>query len=359
MTGSNRSMIFECAKKYAPNVKIEQAYCQPPFDVRFYEHDSDKYKSRIDEIAFYQRNGDYFRVYDASPQFRSTALIWRTMEAFRSVRGDSHNCISIPNVEDEVYLGASLGCSIGAMRHSYFESRPEFHYHSPINTPMTALKRALMWHRIAPPFRICDSGYEISDEVFTDSYDYPPDGGNAWPYISDKLVVQDCYGSMSRNMPLPAVKVSRAQKPFVVCSLNPNTRAVSVYSAPRTIGGSVAKSIPADVTIEGGHAGSAVGIFGKYKNLTIIFDDDMENKKVYAQDLCVDEAVDITDLVSASGRTLTIPGTAIEKTGLQRKEYENELPRTGIDVHVSARKGSGQTGTDSRDIYREGKGEIS
>lgn len=322
-----RKMLFDCAKKYAPELKIEQAYTQPTFDVRFNEHETAAYEKRLEEIGFYLEHGDYFRVYDASPEFRYTTTLLRTIETFLSVKHDYVKAVSIPNVEDCVYIAAALGVTFGAMRHYYYEKNPEYHFAQSCKTPMTELKRAVMWQRIAPPFPINASFFEINYEKYTDSYQYPHIEGNPWPYKSDQLVVQDCYAGMSRNMPLPKIaNASYDEKPCVVSSVNPYTKALSVFVVPRTIGGSIQNSILADITVEGTDSRYPVGIFGKYKSLTIHFSDSVEKKRICAQDLATECSVDITDLVERKGYTLKIAGEVIERIGLTVKECETEMP---------------------------------
>ncbi|MBQ2967432.1 MAG: hypothetical protein IJE10_04840 [Clostridia bacterium] len=327
-----RVMLNRLAKLYSPSTKIEHAYTQWVFDKRVAEHADEDYQNRLEEIGFYQLHCDYFRVYDATAEFRNVTLMSRAMECFKAARGKEKESNSIPNVEDGVYIGAALGCSIGAMRNYTFESNPAFHYTKKLETPMTALKRALIWQRLAPPFAISESPFEISENYVTDAYCYPYIEGNPWPYVSEKYVAQDCFTAMSRNMPLPEVKAEYNEKPPVVCSIHPLTKALSVYAAPRTTGGSIFYSILADVSVQGGESRYPVGIFGKYKSLTITFTDDITDKKIFAQDLCTIEAQDITEKVAVCGNRLTISGELIETVGLTVRQCKTELP--GLIVSI-------------------------
>lgn len=331
-----RKMINETAKKIYPEIIVEQAFNQDMRDVRFKEHETQEYIDRVNEIAFYLKHGDTFRVYDAIPEFRHTTIISRTIEAFKSVQGNSQECNSIPNVEDAVYVGAALGCTIGAMRKYCFEKLSEYNYHAAIQTPDSALKRALIWQRTAPPFEINKSDFKIYNEYVTDSYLFPYIEGNPWPFMSEKLMVQDCCLGMSRNMELPLIELpddtSHGEKPYVVSSINPITHALSIYSAPRTIGGSCFYSILADVTVIAENSEYPIGIFGKYHQLKFVFKNDIniENKRVYAQDMATTEAEDITNEVEICDNVLIIKGDTINRVGLTTKECDSELPGMAV-----------------------------
>lgn len=142
---------------------------------------------------------------------------------------------------------------------------------------------------------------------------------------------QDSYAALSRNMELPKV-VSDMEKPFILSSINPKTNALSVFVVPRSIGGNVMYTFKADVTIKAKSSEYPIGIFGHYKSLTIEFENNIENKKIYAQDLAADEAEDITEKVAVSGNKITLSGEIIDRIGLTVKEVDTELP--GLIVKI-------------------------
>lgn len=322
-----RTMINDEAKKIAPGMVIEQANLRNFLDVRYSDRHGENYESMKKRIAGCLMNGDSFRVYDATPQFRHTTLIARTAEAFGIIAPDADRCGSVINVEDGVYIGASLGCSIGAMRCYPCETDPANNYSSVIETPTNTLARALRFQRVAPPFAVNESEYLVSDEIVHDSYKYPKTDKRVWPGLSEQLIAQDCNQAVSRGLPLPtAENCESGEKPIVLCAKNPRSGVSSVFVSPRTIGGSCFHSVLADITLRGCDADKPVGIFGHYKSLTVVFDTDMTGRRVYGQDLLSDEAVDITDGVRIDGRRLVIDGEIIERIGLSLRECETELP---------------------------------
>jgi len=56
-----------------------------------------------------------------------------------------------------------------------------------------------------------------------------------------------------------------------------------------------------------------IGIFGYYGQLTLGFDKTIKGKKIYAQDLACDTAVEVTNVVAVDNDRLTISGDLIRK----------------------------------------------
>lgn len=313
-----REMLTMIAHMKAPGLKVEHSCPRPSFN---YE-DDEKYSEEITSLLSIS---DYFRVYDASAEFRHTTLISRCAETLKASLY-SPNAYTIPNIEDPVYIGAALGFSIGAMRMFPVENDPSYSYLSKLKTPMTELKRALMWQRMAPPFPLNMTDFEVSDKENKDEYQYPEIPGNPWPYMSGKHITQTAPRIISRNMPLAKVKSANGIYPFILSSVNPVTKALSVFSAPRTIEQDIFKSIKCDVEVEAADISAPVGVFGKYKELTISFPSTVMKKKIFAQDLASDTAVNITHRVKRQGRKIIIDSELIEEIGLSIRECEEELP---------------------------------
>ncbi len=81
------------------------------------------------------------------------------------------------------------------------------------------------------------------------------------------------------------------------------------------------------MSVEGLSADAPVGVFGFYHSLSLTFDEAVEGKRVYAQDLAEDEASDVTDSVVLSGNRLTLPGSLIEQIGLSAaRDRNSETP---------------------------------
>ncbi len=327
-----RKMIYDNAKIYAPNCKIEQAYTISPFDVLKDERDGEWYKGRIKRLAKLQQFADYMRIYDSTMAFYFITQVNRTIELFKAVKEENVKTESIPSMEDLVYGAAALGCTYGAMRMSAIEGDPEYDQHPMYVKPNTELKRTVRWQRIAPPFKMYETDFEIDETIYRDSYFFPDINPKPWPpEVWGTLMVQDSYAGLARNMELPKVEAT-PEKPFIFSSINPKTNALSVFTVPRSMGGNPIYTFLADVTLKGKSSEYPIGIFGHYKSLTVEFEDDITGKTVYAQDLAADEAVNITKYVTIDKNRITIPGKIIDKVGLTIKEVDTELP--GLIVKI-------------------------
>lgn len=326
---SYRRMMTDVAAEEAPGLRLEHAYPPGCFDPRASARGTEAYQRRLAANADLLACSDFFRVYDSSPQFRHTTTLARAAEALRSVSGDPSSARAVLNLEDCVLAAAALGCSFGAMRNQAVESEPGNRYAelvSPLVTPENDLIRAARWHRVAPPWPVNGGSFAVSERLLTDAYLYPHSDENPWPHMSDKLMLQDCAAAIARGTVLPEVSAPLDEPPVTVCALHPVTGAFSIFTAPRTLGGSFTLSIRADVTAQAGSSSAPVGIFGRYASLTLVFRDPVEGKRILAQDLCADAPVDITDAVRAEGNCLTIPGSLVDRIGLSVCTGDSELP---------------------------------
>ncbi len=229
------------------------------------------------------------------------------------------------NCEDEVYLGAALGCSYGVMRHSFAgplpDGRQDFAF-PPVTRDLKQcteeVVRAVRWHRLAPAFAVGANEATISPEKLTDHWVFQKD--ESWRIAAGKEESEAAPASVARGLPLPQVTLaSGTVKPFVVASRNPNG-AVAVATLGRTLCPSAADrqwitGEVADVTLQAGPNSGPVGIFGRFHSLTLVFDSSVAGQRVLAQDLAGTAPEDITRLVHILGGRLTIPGTVIDRVG--------------------------------------------
>ena len=301
-----REMMTDCVRKFAPGLAIEHmpTGIYPPFGKYVYRRES----FNAGENEFNRRIlgcSDYLRTYDVLGEFVNAITLNRVALLLGSGLRASERARGILNVEDSMYLGAGLGCSVGVMRHNRFTPGRERR-----DTPRYAeVVRALKWHRIAPPFAV-GGDFAISDELLCDEFAFPPKEPDSWPFVAGKTMRFESPAAISRGCLLPEVEAD--VKPFAVASKNPNG-AYSIALLCRTTGGKLLEYFPAKVRITGARADRPVGIFGKYKSLTIEFDRPVGQMRVMAQDLCRDAAEDITGAVSLSGRELTIGGEVLDR----------------------------------------------
>jgi len=71
-----------------------------------------------------------------------------------------------------------------------------------------------------------------------------------------------------------------------------------------------------DVTLSVSDAPGPFGVFGYFDSLNMVFNREMRGKRVLAQDLAGDEAIDISHSVQVRGNIVHLPGTLMRKVGL-------------------------------------------
>ena len=293
-----RDLMTRIVKEFAPDLKIEHASCRGAFD---YETPVWKEVPRLLPCS------DYFRTYDVIKEFTYSTTISRIWETLGWERESRYGCRAILNVEDGVLLAAGLGCSMGVMRHPSWGG-------TNMDILETGLKwneveRALMWQRIAPPFGIWESSFVVSEEMLEDRTDHlaKPDADGWLKNMIPKggYISQKAPAILARNMDLPKVTAKEEDLPFVVCCKHPQTGAVGISFLPRTCSGHSLFTPMADAFIKLGTFVKPIGIFGEFNTVTIELEEEILGC-IYLQDLCRQEAAEVTELVEADSRKLVI-----------------------------------------------------
>lgn len=246
------------------------------------------------------KQGDLYRTYDVGITVSIPETIRRVAEFLTNAVPNDRRIV---NCEDEVYIGAGLGCAYGVMRHPLAGAMPNgkadgffpAHFRD-VKRRMDEVTRAVRWHRIAQPV-YKDDKFLIDAKCFTDR------GRTAPARIA------------RGGLPLPEVAMPRGgEAPFVLC-----TRHARGETAIATIGRAIGKKdvfIPrADVTLEVGELNRPIGIFGEYASLTLVTTTDLAGRRILAQDLAGDIAVDVTPNLKISRGRLEIPGELIHRIG--------------------------------------------
>jgi hypothetical protein len=264
------------------------------------------------------QNTDVYRTYDVTSILSLPTTLDRVAEMLKGAEGHSE-IHGLLNVEDEVYLAAAMGCTMGILRHPMHGMRAGPDADLFFNGPRQAKKRmdevvrALRWQRIAPPFSPGMGTVKVSDEVLTDSWVF--ERGQAWQNdIIGKKVMQGAPAMITRNMGLPKVQAT-GEKPFVIAAKFPNG-AVAVAAYERTKAGNGWFMPKCDVTLSVSDAPGPFGVFGYFDSLTLAFDKPLQGRRVLAQDLAGDQSLDITDAVQMRGKNLHISGDVIRSVGL-------------------------------------------
>jgi hypothetical protein len=265
------------------------------------------------------RNTDVYRTYDVTSILSLPTTLDRTAEMLQSASGHSE-LRSLLNVEDEVYVAAVLGCTMGVMRHPLYGLRPmgdpDLFFNGPRKAKrrMDEVVRALRWQRIAEPFSCGFGAFQRSTEILTDSWTFS--AGETWEHdLVGATVRQSAPAVMARNIDLPVVK-AQGEKPFVFAARFPNG-AVAVGAQERTRPDKAWYMPSCAVTLHVGDAPGPFGIFGEFDRLTLTFAGSQRSRRVIVQDLAGDTPVDITALVEFEGTAIHLDGNLLRKAGLR------------------------------------------
>ena len=190
---------------------------------------------------------DTFRTYDV-PAIMSIPMTMQKLSDIINL-GLSGKCII--NCEDEVYVAAAGGFSMGVMRHPYVGdfvngkadmSFPAFH--RSLKSKMHEVLRAVHWHRIAPAFGIGCTENKVSADVLEDSWliqnvldeleEWWLDVPTVRDFIKDGVLLKSAPAQIARNTPFALVSADeKGRVPFIVAAKNPNG-AISVATLGRT-----------------------------------------------------------------------------------------------------------------------------
>jgi hypothetical protein len=281
------------------------------------------------------RHTDVYRTYDVTSILSLPTTLDRLAEMLKGAEGDSE-VHGLLNVEDEVYMAAAMGCTMGVMRHPLSGLRPGedvdlfFSGSRQAKRRMDEVARAVRWQRIAPPFSPGFGSVHLSDEILTDTWKFEQ-GQNWQSELVGATVRQGAPACVTRNIALPEVK-SKGDKPFVFASRFPNG-AVAIAAQERTQVGRAWYMPASDVTLSVSDAPGPFGVFGYFDGLTLIFDKSMRGRRILAQDLAGDEALDISNEVETRGNSLRIAGDLVRKVGLYNATV-NDVSAPGLVIAV-------------------------
>lgn len=319
-----RKMLSDLAKKYAPGLIVEQSMT---FDV----------------LPFC----DTFRTYDVPAVMSVPATIKKLADIFslNGIKGEA----GIINCEDEVYIAAAGGFSMGVMRHPYsgefLNGKADMSFPKlgrNLKTKMYEVLRAARWHRIAPAFKGCLNEVKISNEILSDSWRFEDKTAEIeeWWFlhslVSESLngdtVVKKAPSQLARDCDFAkAEKDENGDIPYIVTSKNPNG-AFSVATLGRT--NEREYKIPKCSISINAEDSQIIGVFGEYKSLCI--NTLHKNiKSVLMQDLASDYAFDITENIRFFDGGFEVLGDFINKIGtLEQPKDDTSEPGVVIKICV-------------------------
>lgn len=264
------------------------------------------------------RFADTYRTYDVEAVISAPETLSRLTSLLSAPEAKGSR--TVLNCEDEVYIGAALGCAYGVMRHPLAgplpNGRQDFVFPPTcrdLKHRLDEVTRAVRWHRIAPPMSAGITRFERSPGTLTDRWTIAEN--ESWvARAPGSVVTASAPAILARGLPLPRVTCEEGPPPFVVAARYPNG-CVSVATIGRALD-RVYRTPQADIALNGAELNHPIGIFGHFKSLQISFPSGTHPKSVWAQDLASDRAVDVSRQVKVTGNVITLPGDMIDRIGL-------------------------------------------
>ena len=270
----------------------------------------------LPERQAFMRGTDVVRIYDCDQPLGQITALLRTAALLADANGDP-SVTAIINVEDHLAIAGALGCSVEVLRFPTMGKRPDgdpdIFNAGPrhVKRRMDEVVRTLRWQRLAPPIKANALPVVIDDLGLADTWTITR--GDTWNKTLGP-VTQAAPARISRGLPLAQVEI-QGDAPFVLACRHPEGP-LSVTTLGR-FANSWGYKIPlANVTLDAGTIPPVIGIFGRYRNLTLRFTEPVTGRKVLAQDIMSDQSIDITQQVQLKGMEMTIPGPLIDQLGL-------------------------------------------
>ncbi len=290
-----RKFLTDAAKTLYPELVIEHATCMIPVNgteeqavagkiCRF--ADDKKICALAESVAGFSQ---VFRTYDYLPALAAATTLDRVARLLPVAEG-------YLNCEDEVYLGAAMGCQLGIMRSKYgigVESE-----NSRLDEPVAAVK----WQRYAPPF--VGGQFRCSSDILVDEYHF--EKNETWySVLNEKTVRQGAPMTVARNTQLPEVQ-SNGVLPYVVASRHPNGD-YAVCVLPRNVS-NTSVYVGGYVTCKLDHQPERVAVFGNADQFDFQYKNAVRIQKVIAQSLLDDGCQDITEVIELTEKGFCVAG---------------------------------------------------
>jgi len=344
-------MITDLADQVFPGLVMEHGNASKDGPFNSYPGSGRVYPGYVEAGKRVIQYSEVMRLHDHSPQLGIPTMLGRMASILDAVKKKPVKTGYL-NCEDEVYIAAVLGGTMGIMRSPMVGLRPgddpDIFLKGPRNLKrrMDEVVRAVRWQRIAPAFGAGVMKTRLDSKVLVDSYKFP--AGEFWTSAEDwattyaspyacvnKVVSQGAPARVTRGLPLPDVKCE-GEPPYVLASINPNG-AISVGTLGRMNIEQGYYFPEADVSLQAGKVTGKIGIFGCYKSLTLVFDKLPDDFTIWGQDLAGDSAVDITSKVTKDGNKLVFPGDLIKTVGLSAATA-GDLSDPGMVVEIVSKR---------------------
>jgi hypothetical protein len=297
-----RKMLTDLAHEVAPGLIIENCVSQGPFFTRSNEEEGGRAL-----LAF----SDLFRTYDVVMPAATTAA--RCEMLLQSPQGRGQGLL---NVEGELAIAAGLGCTVAVTQHPIWDVQIE-----------RDLTRLIHWDRCAPPYGAGLNGVIASDHVnidhravttaLPDWIALPARACHALSADGHDLT-QSAPAVLARGLPLPEVRCE-GEWPFVFANRNPNG-CLAIATEARELANAGRVWPQADITIQADAGNRPIGVFGVYRSLTLVLNQPLGARRIWAQDLAEKQAVDLTGLAKIFGNRISLSGQILSRISTSKPD---------------------------------------
>lgn len=299
-----RRMLSELAKEIIPDVVVEQCTGAWPINEpeRMIGNPAyDENRAKAKELMGF---ADVFRFYDLLNPFTTATGVERAA-FYLGVQAEAGGTCVL-STEDEIYLGASLGCAWGAMRSPF---APDARYPvRPVNRKMNEVVRATAWQHLVAPFASKEPP-RISSETLSDTWFFKK--GEGWyEKAQGHTTVQKAPAVIARGMALPTVRSAEADGlvPFVT-ACRAADGSVSLGAIPRVDEKRGWLRPKAHLAIA--ERPTRLAVFGVVASVTF----PSAAPRLYARDLAGEAFEEITAACTHENGRWMVPGEVLNRIG--------------------------------------------
>jgi len=330
ISDKHKKQLMQEKNRIYPALMIENAFVRPPINQKGEESAFSLAAHRY-RLSY----SDVLRIYDTTFPMSLPTTLSRVAALLEYPPTMEPGALGLINAEDELYVCAALGLSMGIMRYdmggveltgggneSYGGTGP-FPATRPARKQLDEVIRAVNWQEIAPAFSIAQGNSIVSKQRNIDRWKFTNDQTWNQSYCDKEFLEQRAPRIIARNTSLPVItsQYGDAEYPYIAASRNPNG-ALSIASFGRVAVDRGYYTCAADVLWDVGDLSGPAGIFGTFNSLELKFNQDLSGKRVYAGDLKDGVLHDITEEAAIDKNSVRLSKALIGKYSFMAKSED-------------------------------------
>jgi len=331
ISDKHKKLLAKAKDEIYPELLLENAFIRAPINNKGVESPF--------SLAVHRHRlsySDVLRIYDTTFPTSVPTTLSRVADLLKYPPEMEDGAQGYINAEDELYVCAALGLTMGIMRYDLGGRDPAcgpnasyggtgmFPSTRPARKQNDEVIRSVNWQKRAPAFSIALGNSTISKELNSDRWKFTRDQTWNDDYCKREYIEQSAPRVIARNVNLPEIKsgYSAEEYPYVMASRNPNG-ALSIATLGRVAVGRGYYDCPADICWNAGDLSGEIGIFGVYNSLEISFNRDLSGRRILAADLKDEKFFDITDELVIKKNTVILNKELILRYSLSAKKDDD------------------------------------